>query len=75
MRVSFFLVMVMLTQLMAPLASSNSNKPEIIIETNAELDTLGQLGIKPTKSHAEGWYNAEEGVGTIGLLYRDATVT
>ena len=75
MRVSFFLVMVMLTQLMAPLASSNSNKPEIIIETDAELDTLGQLGINPTKSHAEGWYSAEEGVGTIGLLYRDATVT
>jgi hypothetical protein len=36
---------------------------------------LAQLGIKPTKSHAEGWYNAEEGIGTIGLLYRDATVT
>ena len=75
MRVSFFLVTIMLTQLIAPLASSNSSQPGIIIDTDAELDILSQLGINPTKSHAEGWYNAEEGVGTIGLLYRDATVT
>ena len=68
MRVSFFLVMIMLTQLMAPLASSNSSQPGIVIETDAELDLLNQLGVNPTKSHAEGWYNAEEGVGTIGLL-------
>ena len=75
MRVSFFLVTIMLTQLIAPLASSNSSQPGIIVDTDAELDILSQLGINPTKSHAEGWYNAEEGVGTIGLLYRDATVT
>ena len=75
MRVSFFLVTIMLTQLIAPLASSNSSQPGIIVDTDAELDILSQLGIHPTKSHAEGWYNAEEGVGTIGLLYRDATVT
>ncbi len=75
MRVSFFLVTIMLTQLIAPLASSDSSQPGIIVDTDAELDILSQLGINPTKSHAEGWYNAEEGVGTIGLLYRDATVT
>ena len=75
MRVSFFLVAIMLTQLIAPFASSNSSQPRIVIETDAELDLLSQLGINPTKSHAEGWYNVEEGVGTIGLLYRDATVT
>ena len=75
MRVSFFLVTIMLTQLIAPLASSNSSQPGIIVDTDAELDILSQLGINPTKSHAEGWYNAEEGAGTIGLLYRDATVT
>ena len=60
MRVSFFLVTIMLTQLIAPLASSNSSQPGIIIDTDAELDILSQLGINPTKSHAEGWYNAEE---------------
>ena len=54
MRVSFFLVMIMLTQLMAPLASSNSSQPGIVIETDAELDLLSQLGVNPTKSHAEG---------------------
>ena len=75
MRVSFFLVTIMLTQLIAPLASSNSSQPGIIVDTNAELDLLNELGIRPTKGYAEGWYNAEEGVGTIELLYRDATVT
>ncbi|MGB2037948.1 MAG: S8 family serine peptidase, partial [Candidatus Poseidoniaceae archaeon] len=75
MRVSFFLVTIMLTQLIAPLASSNSSQPGIIVDTNAELDLLNELGIRPTKGYAEGWYNAEEGVGTIDLLYRDATVT
>ena len=74
-RVSFFLVSIMLVQLMAPLTSSSSTQPEIVIETNAELDILSQLGINPTKAHAEGWYDAEDGAGTIGLLYRDATVT
>ena len=74
-RVSFFLVSIMLVQLMAPLTSSSSTQPRIIIETNAELDILSQLGIHPTKAHAEGWYDAEDGSGTIGLLYRDATVT
>ncbi|MEC7272167.1 MAG: S8 family serine peptidase [Candidatus Thermoplasmatota archaeon] len=75
MRVSLFLVAIMLTQLIAPLASSNSSQPVIEIQTDAELEVLSQLGIYPTKSHAEGWYNSEEGAGTIGLLYRDATVT
>ena len=75
MRVSMFLVAIMLTQLIAPLASSNSSQPVIEIKTDAELKLLSQLGIYPTKSHAEGWYNSEEGAGTIGLLYRDATVT
>ncbi len=75
-RVSFFLVSIMLVQLMAPLTSAKSNiQPEIIIDTNAELDMFSQLGINPTKAHAEGWYDAEDGIGTIDLLYRDATVT
>ena len=74
-RVSFFLVSIMLVQLMAPLTSSSSTQPGIVIETNAELDLLNELGIHPTKGHAEGWYNAEEGIATIDLLYRDATVT
>ena len=75
-RISFFLVSIMLVQLLAPLTSANTDtQPGIILETNAELDLLNQLGISPTKSHAEGWYDAEEGIGTIDLLYRDATVT
>ena len=63
----FLLVAIMLTQLIAPFASSTSSQPRILVETDAELG-CSQLGINPTKSHAEGWYNVEEGVGTIGLL-------
>jgi len=61
MRVSFFLVSIMLAQLIAPLASSNSSQPGIIVDTDAELDLLNELGILPTKGHAEGWYNSKRG--------------
>ena len=73
-RISTFLVCLMLAQLAPPFAMSQP-LPNIEVNTDAELDLLSQIGIVPTKEHAQGWYNAEEGVGTIGLLYRDATVT
>ena len=73
-RVSAFLVCLMLTQLATPFASSSS-LPSIQINTNADLEMLSQIGVVPTKEHANGWYNPAEGVDTLGLLYRDATVT
>ena len=73
-RVSTFLVCLMLAQLATPFAMSQPN-PTIEVNTNAELDLLAQLGITPTKEHAQGWYDPQEGVSTVNLLYRDATVT
>ena len=49
--------------------------PAIEVNTDAELDLLSQVGIVPTKEHAQGWYDPSEGVGTIDLLYRQATIT
>ena len=68
-RVSVFLVCLMLAQLATPLAASKP-LPSIEVETNAELDLLAQVGILPTKEHAQGWYDSNDGSGTIDLLYR-----
>ena len=73
-RVSVFLVCLMLAQLVAPLAASKP-LPSIEVDTDAELDLFAQVGIIPTKEHAQGWYNSNDGSGTIDLLYRQATVT
>ncbi|MDP6224069.1 MAG: S8 family serine peptidase [Candidatus Poseidoniaceae archaeon] len=73
-RVSTFLVCLMLAQLATPFAMSQP-LPAIEVNTDAELDLLSQVGIIPTKEHAQGWYDPSEGVGTIDLLYRQATIT
>ena len=73
-RVSTFLVCLMLAQLAAPFAMSQP-LPAIDVNTDAELDLLAQIGILPTKEHAQGWYDPAEGIGSIDLLYRQATIT
>ena len=73
-RVSTFLVCLMLAQLAAPLATSQT-LPAIDVNTDADLDLLAQVGIQPSKEHAQGWYDPAEGLGTIDLLYRQATIT
>ena len=73
-RVSTFLVCLMLAQLATPFAMSQP-LPTIEVNTDAELDLLAQVGILPTKEHAQGWYDPGEGIGTIDLLYRQATIT
>ena len=73
-RVSTFLVCLMLAQLAAPFAMSQP-LPAIDVNTDAELNLLAQMGIIPTKEHAQGWYDPAEGLGTIDLLYRQATIT
>tara|TARA_Y100000589_G_C27198887_1_gene648405 strand:+ start:9089 stop:14668 length:5580 start_codon:yes stop_codon:yes gene_type:complete len=64
----------MLAQLAAPFAMSQP-LPTIDVNTDAELDLLAQVGILPTKEHAQGWYDPAEGIGSIDLLYRQATIT
>ena len=73
-RVSTFLVCLMLAQLATPLAMSQP-LPSIEIRTDADLELLSEVGIVPSKEHAQGWYEPSEGVGTVDLLYRHATVT
>ena len=73
-RVSTFLVCLMLAQLATPFAMSQP-LPTIEVNTDAELDLLAQIGILPTKEHSQGWYDPSEGIGTIDLLYRQATIT
>lgn len=73
-RVSTFLICLMLAHLATPFASSQP-LPEIEIDTHAELDLFSTMGVLPVQEHARGWYDSSEGVGTIDLLYRDATVT
>ena len=73
-RVSTLLVCLMLAQLAAPFAMSQP-LPTIDVNTDAELDLLAQVGILPTKEYAQGWYDPAEGIGSIDLLYRQATIT
>ena len=73
-RVSTLLVCLMLAQLAAPFAMSQP-LPTIDVNTDAELDLLAQVGILPTKEYAQGWYAPAEGIGSIDLLYRQATIT
>ena len=73
-RVSTFLVCLMLAQLGAPIAFAQPS-PDVKIETNADLDLLSQLGISPNMELASGWYDSDLGAGTVDLLHRDATVT
>ena len=73
-RVSTFLVCLMLAQLASPFAMSQP-QPAIEVNTDAELDLFAKVGIIPTKDHAQGWYDPSEGLGTIDILYRQATVT
>ena len=73
-RVSTFLVCLMLAQLGAPIAFAQPS-PDVKVETNADLDLLSQLGISPNMELASGWYDSDLGAGTVDLLHRDATVT
>ncbi len=73
-RVSTFLVCLMLAQLAAPIAFAQPS-PDVKVETNADLDLLSQLGISPNMKLASGWYDSDLGAGTVDLLHRDATVT
>ena len=73
-RVSTFLVCLMLAQLATPIAFAQPS-PDVKIETNADLDLLSQLGISPNMELASGWYDSDLGAGTVDLLHRDATVT
>ena len=65
----------MLIQVIAPITyAAPSSSPNIEIETNADLDLFSSIGLTPSGDLAHGWFDADDGAGSIHLLYRDAGV-
>ncbi|MAI40227.1 MAG: hypothetical protein CMA09_02885 [Euryarchaeota archaeon] len=65
----------MLIQVIAPITyAAPSSSPNIEIETDADLDLFSSIGLAPSGDIAHGWFDADDGAGSIHLLYRDAGV-
>ena len=65
----------MLIQVIAPITYAvPSSGPDVIIETEVDLDLLSTVGLAPSPDIAHGWFNPADGVGQINLLYRDMGV-
>jgi len=65
----------MLIQVLAPITyASPSSEPAISIETDIDLELFSQVGLSPSKTPANGWFEPEEGAGELNLLHRDAGV-
>lgn len=68
-------MILLLVQVMTPLASSMQSSPiPIEIETNADLATLELVGISPSGIAENGWFSDDLAVGQVNLLYRDANL-
>ena len=65
----------MLIQVLAPITyAAPSLAPESDVNTDVDLDLLSAIGLAPSFDTANGWFDADEGVGEINLLYRDMSV-
>ena len=65
----------MLIQVLAPITyAAPSLAPESEVNTDVDLDLLSSIGLVPSYEAANGWFEADEGVGEINLLYRDMSV-
>jgi len=65
----------MLIQVLAPITyAAPSSEPAIVIETDIDLDLLSTIDLAPTGDVAHGWFNSDDGIGEINLLYRDVGV-
>ena len=65
----------MLIQVLAPITyAAPSSTPTVVIDTDVNLALLGGIGLAPSAEAAHGWFDSSDGVGEIGLLYRDASV-
>ena len=73
--VSGFLMVLFLTQLLLPIVAAQSASPDVVVETSNDLALLERWGMEPSGAPENGWYDPSEGVGSINLLYRDATLT
>ena len=74
-RVSVFLTILMMTQVMLPLAAANSSSNEQLeVDTNANLDLISQLGVNPLADAKHGWLPTDSGADISQLQYRDLTL-
>ena len=65
----------MLIQVLAPITyAAPSSGPDIVIETELDLDLLSTIGLTPTADIAHGWFNPDDGIGEINMLSRDIAV-
>ena len=65
----------MLIQVLAPITyAAPSPTPTVVIDTEVDLALLSGIGLAPSAEAAHGWFDSSDGVGEIGLLYRDASV-
>ena len=65
----------MLIQVLAPITyAASPSGPEVIVETDIDLELLSAVGLNPSRDMANGWFNPDEGVGEINLLFRDMGV-
>lgn len=65
----------MVIQVLAPITyATPSLTPTAVIDTDVDLALLNGIGLAPSADAAHGWFDADDGVGEIGLLYRDASV-
>ena len=65
----------MLIQVLAPVTfASPTSTPGISIDTDVDLELFNTVGISPSGELENGWFNPDEGVGEINLLFRDMGV-
>ena len=65
----------MLIQVLAPITyAAPSSEPAILIETDIDLELFSQVGLSPSETPANGWFEPREGAGELNLLHRDAGV-
>jgi len=67
--------LLMLIQVLAPITYANApTGPQVVVETDVDLDLFSTVGLLPSGELENGWFNPEEGVGEINLLFRDMGV-
>jgi len=65
----------MLIQVLAPITyAAPSSGPDLVIETNVDLDLFSTIGLTPSRDAAHGWFNPSDGIGEINMLSRDVGV-
>ncbi|MBQ70882.1 MAG: hypothetical protein CMA65_05265, partial [Euryarchaeota archaeon] len=74
-RCSTLLMMLLFLQVLAPVAwASNDSLDSLEVTTDADLESLQQIGISPSVDAKHGWLTAENGASLTHLLYRDVTM-